>query len=96
MEQTLIAWFAAHPFIRTELVLILGAWGSYAERDWAEYKKSVLADQTLTFSWRAHLRIYPHVALIAVLPPFVAEVWHILNAAGAQTGSVAALLVGFF
>lgn len=88
-EAQIIAWFTAHPFWRNEVLVLLTAWSSYAETDWAAYKKSVLGDQTLTFSLKAHARIYPKVALIAILPPLVAELWHILVAA---SGPVIALL----
>jgi len=74
-----MAWFAAHPFIRNELLLILGAVSAIAKKDWESFKKHQAGEPTATFNWRVAGWQYLQGVIIGGVPPIVAEIWHILG-----------------
>lgn len=79
MEQHLIDWFAAHPFWRNEVLLILGAVSGFAKKDWEAFKKHKIGEPEASFSWRVAAWQYFQGIVVGGLPPIVAEAWHILG-----------------
>ena len=79
-ETQLIQWFAAHPFLRNELLLILGAISAIVKADWDTFKNHKLGQPEATFSWRVAGWKYLQAIVIGGAPPLAAEVWKILGA----------------
>ena len=79
METQLIAWFTAHPFIRTQVAVGVGAGIVAVKADYSRYKEHSTADATLVFQWRIAVRQYAIAALIAMGPGFSAEILKILG-----------------
>ncbi len=78
-EQALIAWFAAHPFIRNEFLLIGGAVAGLAKKDWEAFKKHKVGEPDATFSFRVAAWQYFQGIVIGGVPPIVAKAWLILG-----------------
>ena len=79
MQEHLTAWFAAHPFWRNELLLILGAVSGLAKKDWETFKKHQIGEPDATFSWKVAAWQYFQGVIIGGLPPIVGSLWSILG-----------------
>lgn len=79
-EQTVMQWFAGHPFTRNELLLVLGAVSGIAKADWDTFKAHQLGHADASFSWRVAAWKYWQAIVIGGLPPLAAELWKILGA----------------
>ena len=78
-EQTVVAWFQAHPFWRNELLLILGAVSGLAKADWDAFKDFKIGEPHAVFDWKVAGWQYFQGIVIGGLPPIVAELWRILG-----------------
>jgi hypothetical protein len=78
-EETLIAWFAAHPSIKMLLLTVFGSVGAMARADFERFKEYQLGDPTMPFSWRVAGWKYFQGVVIGVVPFLTAAVWRILG-----------------
>lgn len=78
-KPELIAWFAAHPFLRNELLLIFGAVSAMAKKDWEAFQKYKVGEPHAAFNFRVAAWQYFQGVLIGGIPPLVAELWSILG-----------------
>ena len=79
-EQDVITWLAAHPFLRNEIVLFLGAVSALARKDWEAFKSYQIGQPEATFNWGRAFKEYSKAIVIAVLPPIGAWIWKVLGA----------------
>jgi hypothetical protein len=79
-EQQIIDWLAAHPFLKSQIILAFGTVSSYVLKDLESFKKYKLGDPEATFdTTRSAKEIGKGIAL-ALIPSFIAKVWQILGA----------------
>lgn len=79
LEDQLIAWFAAHPFLRTLALLTVGTLSAYAKKDWDKYKADKEINPARTFNWAVAGKQYLEAVIMAVLPAVFAKIWTILG-----------------
>jgi len=80
MDETRIAaWLVLHPFVRTELLMIVAAVSAMAKKDWETFKAFQLDDPKVTFKWRVAAWQYFQGVLIGGLPPLAFKVVQILG-----------------
>jgi hypothetical protein len=78
-EQAAVAFFVAHPFFRSELLLMVGAVSGFAKKDWEAFKSFKVGDPLATFKWRVAAWEYLQGALIGGVPPLVAIAYRVLG-----------------
>jgi hypothetical protein len=80
MEQAIIDWLAAHPFLKAQITLAFGTVSGYVLKDLETFRAGKMTNPEATFLWsRSGKEMLKGVAL-ALVPSLFAKVWQILGA----------------
>lgn len=78
-----MAWFAAHPFTRTVILVAMGAVSAYARNDWKNFVAAKQADPSANYKLSVALPQWLEgmalAVVLAVGPVVIAEVMKILG-----------------